>query len=688
MKNSIRRRDFVRTAALTAGSISAANAASAAGVAIILDPAAASAPVVWAANELAASLAKRGVAAEIHKRLADAGRDRLAIMVVSGRDALKIGGVHLPDTAEALALAAAKINGRGVLLAAGSDARGLVYALLELNDRVRMSNTPLAALEVVKPIVEKPANAIRGVSRLFCSDVEDKPWFHSKEMWPEYLTLLATQRFNRFHLAFGIGYDFLRSVTDAYFLFAYPFFLSVPGYNVKVPQLPPAERDKNLEMLRAISEQTVARGMEFQLGIWTHGYEWINSPNPNYTIEGLTKENHAAYSRDAIRALLQACPAITGVTFRVHGESGVEEGSYDFWKTVFEGVTSCGRKVNLDMHSKGMDQTMLDLGVSTGLPLTVSPKYWAEHMGMTYHQTDIRELERPRPGRIATGLMNLSTGTRSFTRYGYADLMREDRRWGVLHRIWPGTQRLLLWGDPLTAAAHSRAFQFCNSDGVEIMEPLSFKGRRGSGIAGNRCGYADATLAPKWDWQKYEYSLRVWGRMLYNPDSPGDVWQRYLSNKFGTGAQAAGDALANASRILGIVTTAHGASAANNTYWPELYTNQPMIESPANVYGDTPTPRVFGNVSPFDPQRPLLRREIPRRSFVRRLRTDRKQGRTRCIAQTISRRARGLGRVGESRQRRVCFRSHRGRAPVSKRPLAGPFACHRRRHRRSGEKTE
>ncbi len=85
-------------------------------------------------------------------------------------------------------------------------------------------------------------------------------------------------------------------------------FLSVPGYNVRVPQLPDAERDKNLEMLKFISEQTAARGIQFQLGIWMHGYEWLNSPNPNYTIEGLTPETHGPYCRDAIRQLLKACP--------------------------------------------------------------------------------------------------------------------------------------------------------------------------------------------------------------------------------------------------------------------------------------------------------------------------------------------------------------------------------------------
>ena len=439
-------------------------------------------------------------------------------------------------------------------------------------------------------IAERPANGLRSVQRLFTSEVEDKPWLYDREMWPQYLAMLAENRFNRFHLSFGIGYDFLRAVTDAYFLFAYPFFLSVPGYRVRAVNLPDAERDRNLETLRFISEQTVSHGLQFQLGIWMHGYQWENSPNPNYTIEGLTPENHGPYCRDAIAALLRACPAITGVTLRVHGESGVEEGSYAFWGAVFEGVKRAGRKIEIDLHAKGIDQNMIDLALATGMPVKVSPKFWAEHMGMPYHQADIRNQEMPKPGHVDSGLMALSAGSRSFTRYGYADLMREDRRFDILWRVWPGTQRLLLWADPVFAAAYSRAFQFCGSSGVEIMEPLSFKGRRGSGLASSgpagRCAYADASLRPRWDWEKYLDTYRVWGRKLYNPDAKVEVEP----------------ALAAVSRILPIVTTAHMPSAANNNYWPEIYTNQSLAEPSKTEYTDTPTPKTFGNTSPLDPQ--------------------------------------------------------------------------------------
>jgi hypothetical protein len=580
-------------------------------VSIIAEPddaIAASAPARWAVGHLRESLAARGVTVNLRQRLKDAAPGEICVLAAGSRSRLALGilksaGAAIPAAPEALALVQGKADGKQVLLAAGHDARGLVYALTELSDRVQLLAEPLAALNVDKAVVEKPANPIRSITRLFASEVEDKPWYNDREMWPRYLTMLASQRFNRFHLSLGIGYDFLRQVTDAYFLFAYPFFLSVPGYNVRVKELPDAERDRNLQMLKFISEETVARGMQFQLGIWTHGFEWINSPNPNYTIVGLTAADQAAYSRDALTLLLKQCPAISGITFRIHGESGVAEGNYPFWKTVFDGVVRSGRKVEIDMHAKGMDQGMIDTALATGMPIRISPKYWAEHMGMPYHQAAIRELEMPHRERGDSALMALSTGSRSFLRYGYGDLMREDRRYGVLHRIWPGTQRLLLWGDPVSAAAYSRAFTFCGGDGVELFEPLGFKGRRGSGIAGSRDAYADKALQSRWDWEKYQYSFRVWGRLLYNPDTEAEVWRRDLRKPFQAGAAAVESALANASRILPVITTTHGASAGNNTYWPEVYTNQPIVD-PArrHPYSDSPAPKVFGNVSPLDPQ--------------------------------------------------------------------------------------
>ena len=581
------------------------------GVSIVIDPGdctAGSPPARWAVKELERSLNTVGINVYQCTEISQAREGDLCIAAAGldssvARELLKNIGINIPSVPEALGLVPCKSDDKQVLLACGYDVRGLVYALLELTDMVQFSEEPINSLNIQKPIVEQPANTIRSLTRLFVSEVEDKPWYYDRKMWEQYLTMLTTQRFNRFNLSFGIGYDFLQNVTDAYFLFAYPFFLSVPGYNARVPQLPDAEREKNLEMLKFISDRTAARGIQFQLGIWMHGYKWIDSPDANYTIEGLSPEAHGPYCRDALRQLLITCPSISGITFRIHGESGVKEGNYNFWKTVFDGAATCGRKVEIDMHAKGITQEIIDIALATGMPVKVSPKFWAEHLGLPYHQADIREFEIPKQNQKSEGLLNLSAGSRSFTRYGYADLLKENRRYGVLHRIWPGTQRLLLWGDPEMSSAYSKAFSFCGSVGVELMEPLSFKGRRGSGIAGGRCAYLDKSLKPEWDWEKYLYSLRIFGRLAYNPDTESDVWSRYLIKHFGTGAKEVELALANAFPILPIVLTAHGVSAANNLYWPEIYTNLSIADPDnKNPYFDTPSPKVFGNVSPMDPQ--------------------------------------------------------------------------------------
>jgi hypothetical protein len=260
--------------------------------------------------------------------------------------------------------------------------------------------------------------------------------------------------------------------------------LDVPGYNVRAVSLADAERDRNLESLQYISRQAVAHGIDFQLGLWTHGYQWADSPNVNYTISGLTPENQSAYCRDALALLLQKCPDISGVTLRTHYESGVKEGNYGFWKTVFEGVPKSGRKVQIDLHTKGLDQQMIGNARATGMPIMLSPKYWAEHMGLPYQQAAIRDLEMPKAEVIGKDYSTISEGSRIFTRYGYADFLMRNRPYDVMFRVFPGTHRFLLWGDPVSTASHSRAFQFCGCNGAELFEPLSFKGRRGSGLPG------------------------------------------------------------------------------------------------------------------------------------------------------------------------------------------------------------
>jgi len=602
------RRKFLKHAGVAAGMTAVHQLKGAArSVSIIVDPQdpiASAPPAAWAVNELREALEGRGVSAKVYARMdAAPAADRHIVVAgansASARQIFRGARVAAPSSAESLCLVPGALNGTSALLAAGSDARGLVYAVLELADRVRYAGAPDAALEIRKPVVEKPANVVRSCARCFVTPVEDKAWFYDRGMWKEYLSMLAAHRFNRFNLTFGIGYNSAHNIPDSYFYLAYPFLLPVPGYDVTAVGLPDSERDRNLEMVRYISEETVTRGLQFNLALWSHAYEWPNR-DTNYRIAGLTPETHAPYCRDALAALLKACPNITGLSIRMHGESGIPDGRYDFWETLFAAIKSAGRRIDLDLHAKGTDERHINIALATGMPVSMAPKFWAEHMGMPYHQAAIREEEMRGPGPNEP--RNAAT-TRRFLRYGYGDYLRDDRKFGIIHRVWPGTQRHLLWGDPAMAAGYGRAFSFSGSLGVEVFEPLSFKGRMGSGKPGGRNAYADRSLDTKYDWQKFEYQYRVWGRLVYNPETDADGWRRYLRKQLQGAAEPAETALANASRILPVITTAHGASGSNNSYWPEMYMNMPIVDpNRAQPYRDTPDPKVFGTVSAFDPQ--------------------------------------------------------------------------------------
>ncbi len=624
--SAMQRRDFLKLAgATTVCSLSrTAHAASSQRITVVLDSGsswATSAPVMWAAEKLRAALSAKGAACEIVKSLDEVSGSAMCIIAADSSSSVAKGfrpTNTTPASPESIRMVPGKIAQCPAILLSAMDQRGFVYGMLEFAERVQYSPDTAIALHLSQTIHEAPANEVRCVSRYFCSEIEDKPWYYDKDFWRGYLDVIAASRFNRFTMAYGLEYDFPRGVTDDYLHFPYPYLVEVPGYSqVRVMRLATPEgkrlatpialtaeeRNKNMEMLRFIASETGARGLQFQLGIWTHAYEWTASPDAYHHIDGLTPETHAPYCRDALAILLKQCPEIQGLTMRVHGESGIPEGSYPFWKTLFEAITDCGRTIEIDMHAKGVNQTMIDIASATGMPSKLGAKYSAEHQSLGYNQADIRALEIPDPNHKETGPFTLSGGSRLFTRYGYGDFFQAGSRTQVLFRLWPGSQRHLLSADPELAAAYARTSHFCGAAGLDLMEPLTFKGREGSGHAGGRCAYADESLNPQADWKKYEYYYRLWGRHLYNPDVDPEVWRRYLRSDFGMGAQSVETALANASRLLPLVTSAHLASASNHAFWPEIYDNMPIvIGSERSPYGDTPDPKCFGTVSPLDPQ--------------------------------------------------------------------------------------
>lgn len=561
----------------------------------------------WALEMLKLELQKRSIG------LSYAGKADIIVILTGPEGAADLAQsagstMMVANKTESLAIFRADKLGQKRLVLAGYDDSGLMYALLEVYDCVVNADDPIEAIEHIQEVSETPLNAVRSMKRIFCSEIEDKPWFYDHEFWNEYLTGLAISRINRMNLTLGMGMDHSHdpNLRDNYFCFSYPFFVQTPEYpEVHVRYLSRKEQKQNLNMLRYIALQCRKRGIQFQLALWTHAYKLVGCDNENYPIVGLNDENHADYCRHAMRTLLDACPGIDGITLRVHYECGIPEPAHEFWRIVLKGVIECGRVVELDIHAKGTDAAMLKVCTDTGMPVLVNCKYHAEHFGLPYQQTQIRPTEMPGiPGNYDKDKL-LSYSLRRHVRYGYADYLREDRNYSVIHRVFPGTQRLLLWADPVFAAAHSRNGIFCGSKGIEFMEPLTYKARKDSGFPSGRDPYENPYLRfkPNGEWMKYAYFYRIWGRLLYNPQAKPDVWLRYLRSNFGDAADACGQAIGYASRLLPIVSMAHLPSAAHAQLWMEMYTNMSIVEeSHPSLYGDTPQPRIFSTVSPLDPE--------------------------------------------------------------------------------------
>ncbi len=282
------RRGFLKTAAcFTLGSAVAGNSLAAVikskgRVALVVAPddaVAAAVPPTWALSELEAALAAQGATVRRIAKIADAAREEFCVVAAGvsspvAQTVLRQQKINAPTEAESLCFVQSEVSGRAVLLAAGNDSLGLVYALTELADRARCLGAEHAALEFTQPVIERPASRTRSVMRAFSSELEDKDWFYDRECWRTYLTMLVASRVNRLAFTMGMGYNSAVNVTDGYFVFPYPFFVTVPGFDVTAKGLSGEERARNLDTLKFIGEECARRGLRFQLGVWTLAYVW------------------------------------------------------------------------------------------------------------------------------------------------------------------------------------------------------------------------------------------------------------------------------------------------------------------------------------------------------------------------------------------------------------------------------
>lgn len=520
-----------------------------------------------ALEELQEAVESHGVA--VREATARPAADVPAIFVGTARgtkafdELLREAEIDVPDPSESSAVAWAE-GRRQTLVIAGSDERGLTYALRDAARGVAVApHAPDGGdwTAGVTPAVESPYLRVRNVSlHLFNADCE-REWFFSEEFWRFYFARLSLSRFNRCTLTFCDQTNYLCP--------PYAYLVAMPEYpQVQVADCTAEQREANLAMLRRITELADEYAIDFDLGIWMQAPvpKWAAPVQVTGLPEGLALADYCALG---LRRIYEGCPSLDGIQLRMNAEAGVNEDEQtEFYQPLFQALAATGRPLRVELRYKGLQQATIDAAVAAGLDVTVSTKFWAEHFGLPYHPTVV-------------------DSHYAKDRYSFGTMLKKPRNYRVTYQLWTvGSQRVTLWGDPEYAARFAKSCTLGGGEGFEVFAPLTNKGY------GNAPGAWPVIKNPKyrvgrWEQERYWMFYLCFGRMGYNPATNPEAWKREFRHRFGE--QAADDverAYYQASRVLPLVSAVLLPGASEWSWWPEMDTGGAMAEYSRIQTGD------------------------------------------------------------------------------------------------------
>ncbi len=412
----------------------------------------------------------------------------------------------------------------------GTDARGLMYGMLEAAEQIRNQGK-------LSPAQGSPTVPVRSIRFFLHNEEMDKEWYYSEDYWTGYFSMLAKNRFNRFNLVFA---------HQTYYLAPpYPHWFSLPEFpEIRVPGLSAEQQEKNFTMLKFISETAAEYGVDFTLGIWQHDIQG-GFFQPKSMVEGLNSENIGPYSYAALTKVLAECPSIRGVQLRTNIESGIpKRQQLAFYRdNIFTAIEEASPPVMLELRGWHMAPGLKEEAFSLDAKLRLFCKYWAEQRGRPYQPAE------------------------TWAGYSYIDFLKKDRENEHIWEVWGMSNRLLLWGNPEYVRRTSPTFTLSSSQGFEIDPPLGHKGFE------NRPGkwsvFTDAhkdRFFWKYEYQRYWLFYMLWGRLTYDSQAPETIWRNELKRRFG---EAGDDVLAAYQAASNVISEIVAASLAdpNQRIW-------------------------------------------------------------------------------------------------------------------------
>ncbi len=485
-------------------------------------------PVQHGLHKLKEALQTQGASPEVVASLQSASGKSVVVVGLGtgdGEAARLIAEMKLPPPVETESLLIHRCNrdGKAVLLVAGADARGLMYALLDVAERVGWAASAESPFSEVRNAEEKPYAPERALSIYTFNRAYWESRFYDEAYWARYLDVLAQNRFNSLVVIFG--YE-----NGGFLAPCYPYFFDLEGFpDVRMVGITPEQQQRNLAALNRLIQMAHDRGLKFTVGIWDHIYrggvqgggipgadEAMKKPTPGL-VWGLTAENLVPYTEAALAKFVKQVPARDGIQFRMHDESGLKNSEQEaFWRDVFQQMKVASPNLRLDLRAKGLPDSVIQSALDAGVPFRITTKYWMEQMGLPFHPTHINkenQLDR---------------------RHSYADLLRYPQRYRMHWRLWNGgTARVLLWGDPEYARRFVESTRLYDGAGFEVNEPLCTKMEAQPHDSKPFDLLTPAHRYYDYEFERYWHFFQVFGRLGYNTNAPPEVWQREFERRFG-----------------------------------------------------------------------------------------------------------------------------------------------------------
>jgi len=410
----------------------------------------------------------------------------------------------------------------------GRDPVGAMYGALQVAERLRLDGA--AAVPPSGSVRGAPALSFRAANLFWVLPEagETAWWFLDEGFWRDYLDLLAHSRLNvlDLHGMYDLGST------------GFPNALLYLARSTSFPNVgaPPAERDRNVAMLKRVIAMARARGI--RVGLMTYSAT-ADMPGSSATLE---EADLQTYVREAAADVAARVPGLSMMGFRT-GESGRPARWYA--DTFVAGVRQVAPAMTLATRTWGSSKPeILSVAASIGANMVLEAKFNGEHLGPPY--------------AIAGGAMA------GWSSYSYQDYLNPPHPWTFVFQVRAGGSHQIF-----REASYARTQRAIASlafspavAGFTLEPPTAYTPQRDFYHASARDQFSP------WAFARDDLMYLEWGRLGYDPSEPEAHFRQILAREAGT--DALWPAVQAASDIVPWIVTGRTCGPDSRNFEPEM----------------------------------------------------------------------------------------------------------------------